>query len=186
VKNGQRYIVVTVAALVALIAVVLASYAYLEYRLQEQGAAAGRGNATCSLRVLALNGTAEYTVDGCTLEVKSRDTFVVLWLQAPYRVEEGWLRLRVSTEKPLSMIVEYAPSGSNVTGSRIVFPVKGEAEVRVRIVHGAVDQVYIGGKPAGRAISPYILASGPSRNLLKITLWGPLGVEAKIDLLPPG
>lgn len=177
---------VIVVTLVAIIAAVLASYAYLEslkHPVNNSGSPNPRSN--CSLSIVALNGTAEYSVEDCLINVKSNDTFIVLWTAIPYRVENGKLRLYVEAEKPLSMILEYAPSGSNVTGSRIVFPVKDKANITVTIVHGAVDQIFIRGNPVGHAISPYVLAPQSGENLLKITLWGPLGVDARIMLLPP-
>ncbi len=192
VNTTTKYIIVIVTAISLLIAGLLAArllYAPPEKKAPEGGAATpsqpgSPGN--CNLEVFAVNRTANYRVEGCRVHVSSNDTFVVLWIAVPYHINNGAIKVDVETKNPVSLIFEYAPSGVNVTGTRIVVPVKDELNLEIIVKSGGVDQVMASGRPIGRTISPYVLRGPRGRNLLKVTLWGPFGVDTDITLQGTG
>ena len=141
------------------------------------------GKINCTLKVMAVNKTAVYEVNGCTIKLYSNDTFTVLWVALPYKIEDGSIVLSIHTENPVSAIFEYAPTGEKVNGTRIAVPLSGDSEVTLSISSGAISEVYMNDKPVGRAISPYILKGFENSSLLKITMWGPWNVNATITLV---
>ena len=124
------------------------------------------------------------SVENGWLVLESRREIKVVVDCANRLAKASVLLIEVDTNMSVAMSIQYAPPKSVVIGKEFEFPLgKGQHEIRVELVSGAINKVVVDEVREGRFVSLYTLEGGDKPRVV-IRIWSLWPFKVKVFIKP--